>query len=311
MMVCWAYTNCHEWGSILSVFCHCTSAFRYCVDACDARRSTLGHGHATYRLSPGVARRASNRRFSAVRLFVRRRLYFRRFAADAPALDSACPLPDLRGGASATAAHRRFMKVSQSLSALAAQMSRLEGELSHLLSLTGVAVPPLLPLAFPVMVTLVPSLPVILPLLMVNPPCPCLVCMTGFGPPELRPQPQSPACPADREHNLEVAKTQDVVTLRLTLACEYAASELWSRVSSSPALLPGALLPPELAKRVLRTFAACTYSSEVTCLFTAPSSCKENLLRASLPVGSFVMVRSRQKLPHAVRWVSRLSRATS
>ncbi len=85
-------------------------------------------------------------------------------------------------------------------------------------------------------------------------------------------------------------KEGEVARCRLTLVSAYASSELWTRVSKSPASLVAASLPTKARAGVLRSGKVQAYPQEITCLITT----KKEWVDAAMAMAA------RQELPRGV-----------
>jgi hypothetical protein len=80
----------------------------------------------------------------------------------------------------------------------------------------------------------------------------------------------------------------DTCLFRVTLAKEFAAADLYDKAREKPISLPALVLPAEVRPRVIRTLAAVSYTSEVTCKIRVSAKDASMVKSARLPNGAFV-----------------------
>eukprot|EP00959_Pyramimonas_sp_CCMP1952_P144537 3025397-Pyramimonas_sp.AAC.1 len=96
---------------------------------------------------------------------------------------------------------------------------------------------------------------------------------------------------------VQTAATLETAQVRLTVARDYAADDLFTRAAQRPASLADLIFNAELQKMVLKVKGALNYESELTCLFIMKKSPLEKFMQFPLPRGVFVNLQGSKLVP--------------
>ncbi|CAE7249168.1 NRT2.1 [Symbiodinium sp. CCMP2592] len=124
----------------------------------------------------------------------------------------------------------------------------------------------------------------------------------GAGAPKpngLQPKPEF----EDKAAASDATSNPDWQVFRLTLAQEYCDPNRFAVASKRPQALAATLLPGPLRERVVRTYAAASYQTEVTCLLRVRLQDASGFLQAALCPGAFL---AKHRNPEcSVQWLAR------